>query len=570
MTLRDKFEEFGPGFGVWTIERMLRTCLILGFVGVAFGLYGWSQFRGFRDPEAMEYAQLARRLSEGKGFTTQCVRPGELGYLSRAGRAPSKNDNVPDIRHTPLFPYLEAQGLRVVKPSFNVRPGMVFTPEKAVIVPLCALFALGAGLFVFLAASRLFEPRVAVAATAVFFVTEAVPAGVFAGTPLTLRMFLCAASLYAAVVAVTNKREDTGLVRWIVPALLSAALCGLAALSGYVTALALTAVLALFLATGLGRSGRFMALAATLIVAAMLAPWLARNRQVSGGLLGVAPYAALDGDAVCQGDTFDRCLQFDARRAPILRAIKAKLVAGIGGLHEDQLRAAGGGLLMTGFFLVSFFCRFERDEANRLRWCLLAGLGVVLAAAALGVGETGENARIFLPFTVVFGTALFFALMDNSGFVQIGWEGVLSGVMVILCAAPTLATITTRRPGFPYPPYYPPFVSLVSGMLEPKENLCTDIPWATAWYGNRFSVLLPRTIEDFQAIHRDRFPLSALYLTTETTDRPYTSGLQEGTLRAWLPVINGAAPADFPLRHGITLPAGTREQIFLADRVRWK
>jgi hypothetical protein len=112
-------------------------------------------------------------------------------------------------------------------------------------------------------------------------------------------------------------------------------------------------------------------------------------------------------------------------------------------------------------------------------------------------------------------------------------------------------------------------VRYVSNLVEPDQVLCTDIPWATAWYGNRRSVLLPRTTADLLEIHGKRVPVGALYLTTETGDKPYTTGLAAGPERAWLPILNGKIPADFPWRHAVAIPPGSRDQIFLTDRDRW-
>ena len=520
----------------------------------------------------MEYAQLARNLAADRGFTTQCVRPADLWYLSRSGRAVYGAENFPDIRHAPLYPYLLSLGFRVVHPSFTMARGAaLFKPEVQVILPFGLLFSLRAGLFVLLAAARLFDRRVASAATAVFFLTETVLAGALSGTPLSLRMLLAAAGVYAAVVAVGNRSADSHPLRWITPAVLSAFLCGLAALSGYAAGLALVVVLGLFMATGLGRGGRLAALGLVLVAAAMLTPWLVRNRQASGGVLGVAPYETLSGTYVSKGGSFDRSLEHDVRSAPVLRALRYKFVDNVARQWErNLLRTVGGGLLIAALFVASFFCRFDRDEAGRLRWCLLAGLGVLLAAAAVGFGEAAESLPMFLPLVVVLGTAMFFSMMELYGFSRLGWEAFLTWALVAVNALPVILAVTARRADLPYPPYYPPFVSYVCGMLEPREAICTDIPWATAWYGNRFSVLLPQTVGDFMTLHRSRFPMSGLYLTTETTDRPYVTGLQKGSEREWLPIVNRAVPPDFPFRQGVALPPGSNEQLFLTDRVRWK
>ena len=57
-------------------------------------------------------------------------------------------------------------------------------------------------------------------------------------------------------------------------------------------------------------------------------------------------------------------------------------------------------------------------------------------------------------------------------------------------------------------------------MVEDEEILYTDIPWATAWYGNRTSVLLPEDIDDVEKITNGWDKVGGVYLTSETVNRP--------------------------------------------------
>ena len=40
-----------------------------------------------------------------------------------------------------------------------------------------------------------------------------------------------------------------------------------------------------------------------------------------------------------------------------------------------------------------------------------------------------------------------------------------------------------------------PIINAVSRWMEPGEILCSDMPWATAWYGERLTLLLPATVK---------------------------------------------------------------------------
>ena len=141
--------------------------------------------------------------------------------------------------------------------------------------------------------------------------------------------------------------------------------------------------------------------------------------------------------------------------------------------------------------------------------------------------------------------------------------------MILISGLPLLLTLLPPRATTPYPPYMPPYIAYVCALLEPDEVLCTDIPEATAWYGDRASIQLPQTMDEFYAIHDFRYTISGLYLTPVTGNKPYHSILRQGREQDWFPLLEQQIPTDFPLTEGITLPPGQRDQLFLTDRVRW-
>ena len=71
---------------------------------------------------AMEMSQLARNLAEGRGFTTRCMRPVDIGHLESRGQD-LREGEMPDIRTAPLYPALLGLCFRIVRPSFDVGAG---------------------------------------------------------------------------------------------------------------------------------------------------------------------------------------------------------------------------------------------------------------------------------------------------------------------------------------------------------------------------------------------------------------------------------------------------------------
>src|ERR1043165_5168 len=84
-------------------------------------IYDLRNFKNFSTQEAMDNAQLARNIFEGHGFTTSFVRPFGLFLIKQAG---STNEiskiGVPDISNPPVYPYMLAGLMKLVKFDFNI------------------------------------------------------------------------------------------------------------------------------------------------------------------------------------------------------------------------------------------------------------------------------------------------------------------------------------------------------------------------------------------------------------------------------------------------------------------
>jgi hypothetical protein len=93
------------------------------------------------------------------------------------------------------------------------------------------------------------------------------------------------------------------------------------------------------------------------------------------------------------------------------------------------------------------------------------------------------------------------------------------------------------------------------------------MPWATAWYGDRISILLPKDIEQFFEINDYKQYISGIYFTPLTKNKPFVSELLDGPEKSWLPILSGRMPADFPLKAAVAL--NRQDQLFVSDRNRW-
>ncbi|OGV44052.1 MAG: hypothetical protein A2X46_02250 [Lentisphaerae bacterium GWF2_57_35] len=571
-TMQDLVYNMDVGMGLQIVKKGLYVLFVL----TLFLLYPFTQFHGFKNAEAMEYAQLGRNLMTHGHFVTKCIRPSTLWYLS-AKNSPKDQpaarqelgDYQPDVLHPPVYPAVLAAAFKATDVSFTLNRGAwVFPPEK-IITAINIVFTLLTGLMIFLLGHRLFDRRVAVLALTLYFLSNTVLDMSISGLGIPLATFFTTAACYLAVTAASNRQEQTSAIRWVMPLLLSAVCCILAFLTRYGT-VAIVPALALFLGLSFPQKKWAWAAGFLLIFALGISPWLIRNTIVSGNPLGMAPYTALTDTNLFEDDLFERTHQPSfGGPSRILNALWAKWMVTTASAYQENLRTLGDGLLIC-IFIAMFMHRFIRPTVHRLRWCLALGMVTLVLIGGFFGEATLRLLYIFWPFVILFALAFFLVLLERLNFGIRLFNLAAKAALITLSALPLIFTLLPPRAGIPYPPYHPPFVSLVSNMLEPNEVICTDMPWATAWYGNRTSILLPGTLQEFYEINDYTRRIHGLYFTTLTRDKPYARTLLTGSYKSWFPILEGKIPNDFPLAQGFALPPNTADQLFLTDRQRWK
>src|SRR5476651_2268408 len=113
--------------------RYLRVVALVVAILTLAGLYDSCAYRNFSTPEAMDSAQLARNIAEGKGYTTLFIRPFSL-YLIQAhneGKMAVALTNAdfdfaqiktahPDIANAPVYPVVLAGLMKALPFHFPV------------------------------------------------------------------------------------------------------------------------------------------------------------------------------------------------------------------------------------------------------------------------------------------------------------------------------------------------------------------------------------------------------------------------------------------------------------------
>ena len=106
--------------GKWAKRiRGLVLLLLIGSLGLVYYL---NLTRNFTAPEAMDAAQLARNIAEGRGYTTQFIRPLSLDILRQQGAVSDVElrSKFPDITNPPVYPMLLAGLMKVLPFEFEI------------------------------------------------------------------------------------------------------------------------------------------------------------------------------------------------------------------------------------------------------------------------------------------------------------------------------------------------------------------------------------------------------------------------------------------------------------------
>src|SRR5271156_1922757 len=113
-------------------SRYLRFVALAVIVATVAFCYDFFAARDFSTPEAMDSAQLARNISEGKGYTTLFIRPFSLFLVqnhNQAKYAALTDTNLdlaqiktahPDLANPPVYPIMLAGLMKVLPFKFNV------------------------------------------------------------------------------------------------------------------------------------------------------------------------------------------------------------------------------------------------------------------------------------------------------------------------------------------------------------------------------------------------------------------------------------------------------------------
>lgn len=532
-------------------------------------LYLFVQFSGLATADAMDQAQIARRLADGKGFTTDYIRPLAMSALQGKGETKQLDlSQFPDFYQSPLHPWVSSLGLRLIKDDWKMGLTDIVYRGDRVVATVSMLFFLLSVLVSYFVLARLFDRRLALFGCAAILLTDLMWQFSLSALPQMLVLFHFSLAALATVLAIEIREVSLGrAMAWLAGA---GACFGLATLAH---GLAVWMFLGWLIFVGFYFSPRGLAAAAACaLYLLVVTPWMVRNFQVSGNPFGLAVYSAFFNASPEESYLRASKVEVDKSGTTLQGKARAQIV------HQIQmiLGYLGMNAAAASFFL-ALLHSFRSGTAQAFKWCLLlmwifAVLGMALYHPT-GVVSSNQFHVLFIPLFVGYGMAFLFVLWnriapDNRLLRKLFVSGVL-----FVCAIPLLLTLFAgQKSRINWPPYVPPYIGIMRDWFKEDEIICSDMPWAIAWYAQRISLLLPDSVRAFNRMHdygETLQPIRGLYLTPITGDQPLFSGIYRGPYKEWAGLITRPPQVrGFPLSEFVSLPIDG-QCILFSDRPRW-
>ncbi len=572
MALETNVQSFLHAFEQGAAAVWLRRALVTTIIAAIAAIWLFVKFNGFNNPEAMDQAQIARQIASGQGYTTLYARPLALHVmLARTGQIKSP---LPDVSQAPLGPLINAAVLKISGTNTAMPEREVVAPAERAIVVAGTLFFAGALVFCFLLGRRLFDAQLALTATGMLIATDIFWRFSFSGLPQMPMLFFLSAAFWLLAVALDANGAGQRL-KTVLLTCSAALLLGITTL-GHGIGLWIFAGFWIFAASVL-RPRWLVALTTPLVYVLPLVPWALHNWNAVRNPLGLPIYElarAPKTDPLAVTANFEPLLRF--RWEEILQNTFEQTLSQV----ANFTAFIGFNVVAAAFFFAMFVHQFSRWQPAQFRWAaLLMWLGATAGMSLFGGGEeVGANQLhvLFLPVMVYYGLAFLLGLWNRLEFPQPVLRMAFIGLLYLIVAAPLGLSLWTTGKRINWPPYLPPLIERFSQWIDSREAMASDIPWATAWYAGRVSLLLPESIEQFELIHGERLlgaPIVAIYLTPYSSDRRAYADIVNGTYREWarfvLREVKQDDIRDWIITAAVNLPVDG-EAIMFADRVRWR
>jgi len=564
-----RLQEFIHSLEQGGLARWISYLVVLLLAAFFYVFFVFLHFRGLTEANGMDQAQIAREIARGNGFSTKNFRPLEIALFEQnKGKGSFPVNNVPDIYHAPLNPFINSFFLRLTKSSWPMTKANIVYGSDRMIATVSTVFMLLGFLVNFLTARKIFDEKIAALAIVLSMYCSQYWTFVISGLPQMLMFFLfscCAHVLFRAVEARLAGKKTTGLLAF------AGFLFGLLALTHNLTIWIFIGALVFsaFYFVPHYKGAAFMLLVFLLV----FSPWLIRNYHVCGNAFGLSHLSFIGS---LNGAELNRMRGQDVTIDGLsLGALREHLENGFVEQTGILVKILGQSCVAPVFFVALLYV-FKRREASDFRWLLLVlWLCAFVGVSIVGLNKSNDLFILFVPLMTLYGFAYVMMLWTR---LEINIPLFRYTFIVIIFLVSRISFLTMIReaktPHYAvnWPPYVPPYIASLDTYTSENESIASDMPWAVAWYADRKSLLIPVSISDFLNLYdwsELNGSLVGLYLTPLTGNRLLVSEVLKGDDKDWAPfVLRAVRSKDFPFHYSTPLGIDN-ECIFYCESDRW-
>ena len=495
-------------------NRLLTMRWILAFVIVSLCMFQLClTYRGMDQPVAMDMAQIGRQIARGEGFTSKFIRPIDVWDQNKESKGKALDfEHFADTNHAPLYPYVLAGAIKASgfddfqAKRMDEKESNVYAGDR-IIAATSTFFFLTALLLAYTLFSRLFDEVVAATTVALMGLSELVLQYALSGLPQMLMMCFVLGAVHCLVSAVKANTEGNGtkVILW------NLAMFVLLALLCLTCRMSLWCAIGMLVFVGIYFSprGMYAAIGAAVLAILVILPTVLQLSP-TGGLEKKLMYAIFNGFGSNGAEALMRSATTEAmsfNSSNFFLRLLGYTFAQFNSMYINM-----GAIVTTPFFLLALLNKFRTPAVQACKWAVFAmWLASCAGMALFGENETisaSQQAILFTPFFVAFGTALVFIFLARMQLGQAynGVRGLAIATMLVISSGLFLFQlprqlyigIWTSARGIPhFPPYYPAAMNgKLHNMTNEKDLVVTDQPWGVAWYADRKALWMPRSLED--------------------------------------------------------------------------
>jgi len=487
----------------------------LVFLSAMFALaffYLFVSFQGLTSPEGMDQAQIGREIARGNGLTTKFVRPAAIAQLEREGK-PLNINSFKDTFHAPLNPLIYAGVLKLTGASnpenfrMTDKNDVIYKLDR-IIACTCLLFFVITIAINFTLIARIFDQTIASVVSILLLVSDLFWQFSMSGMPQMLMAALFSAAMYTCWRGIENQEAGRSPV---IPAIISGSFFGLLALAHWITLWPFIGYL-IFSAFYFRPRGT-VSIALLFIVGIFVVFPLIYYSNTTGSFGGTAFYAMHDGMQNSNNVVYRSMEKPTVYIGEFATHIMATTIQQFTTVHSFL-----GSVILAPAFFLALIHPFKRSSIASFRWVIV--LMWIFAAIGMSIyGVTADTPMdpsqihlLFTPLAMAYGLAMISILWARLPMSQInGFAGNLHYTSIIaLSIIPLTLSLLPRikrafaisGAGFTTVPYYNPNAlnTRLNGWTKENAIIVSDQPWAVAWYADRTSIWLPKSMAEFNSI----------------------------------------------------------------------